>query len=927
MKNSTILKINVLFFLIIAFYGNVFAINELDVKVPDVYISKPGYIDKAVLVVEPHGSYSEQSLYLEYSDRGQFNGYNQVEVIHRFELPEGAVINDMWLWIGDSVMQAIMLDTWTARSIYDSIVSMKRDPAFLSKVGDQYELHIFPLTPGGIRKIKMNYIVPSKWIGNLAIAEFPFDMLASNNSTQKPLEVLYRYREDVWGNPSFLEDIPNVFEPLKDTLGFHYLSTRINDISGYSSLNLVYQTKFNEGFYFDSYSRTDKPTYFEFGIETGKFFNLSADSSNKNVMLGIDLSGNNNMNMDVVIPNIKKVLHSALKPNDKLKVLVSGAGKIKSLTPDFIDANVSNVDNLLNDFSNSTFADSIKSIKLPYLVYCDVRAIQCWHFSKITSFLTYDRFDYLTNAVQNFHNADIIAAYSHGYEDPFSTSTFQTMIQPALDSFFVKGGRFLSYYDYNREFAEVIGKHYINGLSTKKAVHESITLYRNTEGNIGNDFPEKVDHAGTYFFNYNDPDVKVELRDKDGNAAVISKRIGKGLIIISGMWSLNDDDGLKAILSVGLMGLNSFTKSSQQLQNLLTEISTSNNIKDSVDKCLIISNADSLITETDATSWVNNYLSSFTKKPVFNSINLLDGNEGLPSYLTVDLEKYYGSGYLLSRLSESTNGLHYESYKNDWDYMASSLSAYSLPNKDSLNISIDINEGTGTMQEIREVSPVKNDVNKPIFHIGSSTNALKYKFNISAKFNDSNEWRHKTVEIIPNGDTTKMGNIIPTMLGNEKLNDLFRYNSTDTAAIISLALRHNILCDYTALIALEPNDTLHFMKDPFDEGGMTEVENEIKYSDSLFIDIYPNPFNMQTTFLVNVSNPSFVSLIIYNILGQQVAVLSNSDLINESRSFRWNGKGNFNQYISTGIYIAQVVIKEVSTNKTNIISKKLLLVK
>jgi hypothetical protein len=101
------------FMLVIAFiFGqNIFALNELTVRVPDIYLSYPGYIDKATLVVEPYGGYSEQSLYLEYSDHGQFSSGQKVEIIHRFELPQGAVINDLWLWMGDSVMQAIMLDT------------------------------------------------------------------------------------------------------------------------------------------------------------------------------------------------------------------------------------------------------------------------------------------------------------------------------------------------------------------------------------------------------------------------------------------------------------------------------------------------------------------------------------------------------------------------------------------------------------------------------------------------------------------------------------------------------------------------------------------------------------------------------------------------------------------------------------------------
>ena len=127
-------------------------------------------------------------------------------------------------------MQAIMLDTWTARSIYDSIVSMKRDPAFLTKKGNQYELHIYPLTPGSFRKVKINFITPTRWIDKKAIAELPFALLNSSNNDLKSLNVLFRVKQDIWGNPT-IEELPTLeFTNLTDTLGYNFKYTSIPDI-------------------------------------------------------------------------------------------------------------------------------------------------------------------------------------------------------------------------------------------------------------------------------------------------------------------------------------------------------------------------------------------------------------------------------------------------------------------------------------------------------------------------------------------------------------------------------------------------------------------------------------------------------------------------------------------------------------------------
>lgn len=89
------------------------------------------------------------------SFHGKFLGKN-VEILHKFELPEQAVVNDLWLWIDDFISKAIIIQRWRAQEIYDSITSFKRDPAFLKIVDNQYDLCIYPLTSGEFRKIKIN---------------------------------------------------------------------------------------------------------------------------------------------------------------------------------------------------------------------------------------------------------------------------------------------------------------------------------------------------------------------------------------------------------------------------------------------------------------------------------------------------------------------------------------------------------------------------------------------------------------------------------------------------------------------------------------------------------------------------------------------------------------------------------------------------
>jgi len=418
-----------------------YSINTLTVQDPTIYGSKPGFIDQATLIIEPHGGFTEQSLYLKYSDHQQYPGKDKIEIVHRFELPQGAVINDLWLWIGDSVMQAIMMDTWTARAIYDSIVDIKRDPAFLTKKGNQYELHIYPLKSGDFRKIKMNYIIPTSWRGNQATSTLPFGLLNSSNSTTKSLDILFRTQENVWGQPFIVEQADLEFESLIDTAGYFFKHCRIPDISSFSYLNIKYQTDFQNGYFFKSNQIKNDPSFFQIGIYPKEFFNLKSDSTSKKYIIGLDLCGLYNKKFSFIIPKIKSVLESCLTGEDYFQLLVVGAGQYQKVTDVWLDGTTSSITAALTQFEQSNLGTTINSQKLPHIIYCDNHAATCWKFPDIEKIATFEQYSNLKSALNHLSQSDIIAAYDHGHESPLDNETLQ-LVTTSLEPFFSNGGRF-----------------------------------------------------------------------------------------------------------------------------------------------------------------------------------------------------------------------------------------------------------------------------------------------------------------------------------------------------------------------------------------------------------------------------------------------------------------------------------------------------
>ncbi len=87
--------------------------------------------------------------------------------------------------------------------------------------------------------------------------------------------------------------------------------------------------------------------------------------------------------------------------------------------------------------------------------------------------------------------------------------------------------------------------------------------------------------------------------------------------------------------------------------------------------------------------------------------------------------------------------------------------------------------------------------------------------------------------------------------------------------------------------------------------GPTAVEEETATSlpsTYLLSQNYPNPFNASTQISFNVPEQSHVKIEIYNVLGQKVRVLADSDYDAGIYQVRWDGMDNAEAPVSSGIY-------------------------
>lgn len=74
-------------------------------------------------------------------------------------------------------------------------------------------------------------------------------------------------------------------------------------------------------------------------------------------------------------------------------------------------------------------------------------------------------------------------------------------------------------------------------------------------------------------------------------------------------------------------------------------------------------------------------------------------------------------------------------------------------------------------------------------------------------------------------------------------------------------------------------------------------------------DNYPNPFNPQTRFQIELADPAFVTLGVYNVQGQNVAFIVNSQQSAGVHHFTWNGKDSQGNPMPSGVYLYRFQIR------------------
>ena len=326
---------------------------------------------------------------------------------------------------------------------------------------------------------------------------------------------------------------------------------------------------------------------------------------------------------------------------------------------------------------------------------------------------------------------------------------------------------------------------------------------------------------------------------------------------------------------------------------------------------MLLSNGDSVYSVESANERASQYRAGFPGSfPSVTTVNLLRASGYTPPFVTDANVRYYGSGLLLQRIAAAFSGQYIAGSAYSWSRICDMVMPAGFIGLDSLFIGVDVQGGTGALRLLREVAANPSDLRKVRYFQGETSSADSVRLTATGFLRGDPQPRVHQRTVYLTRDSADMNWTIPPMLANEQVRELLAAKPPlDTTRIMSLAKKHRLLCDFTAFLALEPNDTLRFKRDPGDDGGTNDVA-PIDFSsdgDSLAVVVTPNPFRGSTRIAVRAPEGSEVTITLFDMLGRAVRTVSSSPQASRMQVYTWNGADAQNTPLPAGIYFVHVL--------------------
>lgn len=330
--------------------ANVYGYSYLRVGDPrNSWWTEQGTIEEASLSVRPSGLFMEYGLYLTFSSRGTYwtSANDSLEVVLNFELPENAIVHDSWLWIGNDIVRAKIMDKWTASSIYENIVKRRRDPSILSKLSSTlYELRVFPMAGNETRKVKITWLMPANWSKGNVNSSLPTSILNTSRFIPESFPII-AFADSSWANPQIVGNPTIAFTAKTDTTFGDYFQAIIPS-SKFTNINIGFDSPVKNGFYF-SRSGQGKEGVYQLALFPNVLFDTTVV---RKAAILVDFDASNTMlTADELLNTLKNEMINNLNSRDSFNLMFSNLSILR-YSNKWVAASKENIETAFNSLNN-----------------------------------------------------------------------------------------------------------------------------------------------------------------------------------------------------------------------------------------------------------------------------------------------------------------------------------------------------------------------------------------------------------------------------------------------------------------------------------------------------------------------------------------------------------------------------------------------
>lgn len=330
----------------------IFSQNRLSIYYPlwwNEYLGE-GTIEEATFTLKPQGIFVEVGMYFTFSfPENNFGIEDSLEIVFDFNLPEEAIVNDSWLWVGDQIVRAEIAEIWTAIQTYEEIVNRQQDPSVLFEKPDGgHQLRIFPLVEQQTRRVKINYLLPARWTPEELSVKLPTEFFEVSENVTSDFRLLV-FPDAAWGENYRIPEYPYwEFQPVTDPEFGPCLELQVPYGNASHTLHLVMDSPLTpDGLFVGRYTGEQENFYHLVYFPDSS---LTAGESTRVMAVLYYIPGSSDLTKQEVIQILKNGLKERLSGQDFFNLALCNDSAISLASPDeWLPADDATIDSVFDN--------------------------------------------------------------------------------------------------------------------------------------------------------------------------------------------------------------------------------------------------------------------------------------------------------------------------------------------------------------------------------------------------------------------------------------------------------------------------------------------------------------------------------------------------------------------------------------------------